>query len=118
MGPRPPSPILSLSTLRRGVTSAAVPVTNTSSAVYNISRGMGCSRTGISIPRARGRMVSRVRPQSSVPSSGGGNRLGLHARPVGDAGVHTVLQRTLSQIGAPRERRDIDLERDAEGVDA
>jgi hypothetical protein len=58
------------STLRTGVSSAAVPVKNTSSAMYSISRGMCSSRTGIPCAAASCMMVWRVIPPRMLPSSG------------------------------------------------
>ena len=42
IGPRLPAPTVMWSTERIGVISAAVPVKNISSAMYSISRGIGC----------------------------------------------------------------------------
>ena len=69
-GPGLPAPIVILSMLRMGVISAAVPVKNTSSAMYSISRGICASRTAIPASRASVMIVSRVIPPRIVPSSG------------------------------------------------
>ena len=72
IGPTPPPPTSIRSTLRIGVISDAVPVKNSSSAMYNISLGIDCSRVGIPRFAASLRIESRVIPFKRVPSMGGG----------------------------------------------
>src|SRR5258707_5935267 len=59
------------STVRIGVTSAAVPVKNTSSAIYNNSRGMIVSTSGMPSSRANWSTESRVIPGSTEAPNGG-----------------------------------------------
>src|SRR5208282_2180696 len=61
-GPATPLPMVMRSIERTGVTSAAVPTKNTSSARYSISRGMFASFTGMFKSAASLMMVSRVIP--------------------------------------------------------
>src|SRR6185437_8680269 len=65
MGPRRPLPTGMRSTERIGVTSAAVPVKNSSSARYSSSRGMDASRTVRPSCAASFITVSRVIPPST-----------------------------------------------------
>ena len=59
------------STERSGVISAAVPVKNTSSAMYSISRGTICSRTGIFRSSHSFITELRVMPGSTLAPIGG-----------------------------------------------
>src|ERR1039458_10692321 len=52
MGPRRPAPMVIRSIERIGVISAAVPLKKTSSAMYNSSRGMMLSTTGMPASRS------------------------------------------------------------------
>src|SRR5256885_7599864 len=70
IGPTFPLPTVMRSTERIGVTSAAVPVKKASSAMYNISRGIGASATGIPKSRANLSIESRVMPGSTEFPSG------------------------------------------------
>ena len=71
IGPTAPFADLRLSTSRTGVTSAAVPVKNTSSASQSWSRVMRHSSTGMPSSRASVRIVSRVMPSRIEPRDRG-----------------------------------------------
>src|SRR4030065_2099049 len=71
MGPRVPSPIARLSSSRIGVTSAAVPVKNASSAMYTSSRVMRFSTTLMPSSPAACMMVARGMPSSAGVRRGG-----------------------------------------------
>src|SRR5579859_2508783 len=71
MGPATPLPTWILSTERIGVTSTAVPTKKTSSAMYNISRGMTASLKGMSRSCAILVIASRVMPGRILVASGG-----------------------------------------------
>src|SRR4029453_15079757 len=70
-GPRRPRPTFTRSTERMGVTSTAVPAKNTSSAMYNVSRGSVSSLTVKLRSRAIVMTESRVMPQSTELPTGG-----------------------------------------------